>query len=95
MRLSEFLDTWTRKNRTIVLTKASYYDDMYDVVDEINEGKAGIEDIVEYVIGAFIPQWSQYREGYLLAQKWLNADVEYFFIHDKFVIIWIREVMSA
>lgn len=96
MILSEFLDMWTRKNCTIALCKASHYDHMFDIVDEINDGIMdpftcpSNADFTSATICAFDPYLSQFKTEYYLRDEWLNAEVVYFFVKDKLVIIWIR-----
>lgn len=91
IKLEDFLDMWTRKNRIVILCKERSYDDMFDVVDDINEGKATIRDIPEYVIGAIVPDLSQYKVSYLLSDRWNKAEMTDFFIGETAVIIWIKD----
>ena len=91
IELEDFLDMWTRKNRIVILCRERSYDDMFDVVDDINEGKATIRDIPEYVIGAIVPDLSQYKVSYLLSDRWNKAEVTDFFIGETAAIIWIKD----
>lgn len=91
MKLREFLDSWTRKNLTVILCDADDSDEMFDLVDDINDGKAKISDIREYVICAFVPHYSQYAERYYIRERWMNAEVEEFYIGTNAMLIWVRE----
>lgn len=90
MTFQEFSDMWTRKNLPIVLCPSEYYDDMFDKVDEINECKASVEDIIEYTIGAIIPYYSQYKESYLISKEWAEAEVTNFFVGSAISIVWMK-----
>lgn len=90
MTFQEFSDMWTRKNLPIVLVPSECYDDMFDKVDEINEGKASVEDIIEYTIGAIIPYYSQYKESYLISKEWAEAEVTNFFVGSAISIVWVK-----
>lgn len=91
MSFQEFCDMWTRKNLPIVICPSRWFEDMFDKVDEINEGKANAEDIQEYVIGAIIPYYTQYRECMYIRNKWVNAKVTHFYVGTAFSIVWIEE----
>ena len=90
MKLKEFLDMWTRKNLTIMLCHADSFDEMFDLVDDINDGKTKISDIQEHVICAFIPHYCQYTERYYIRECWMNAEVEEFYVGTNAMLIWVR-----
>ena len=90
MTLEAFCDLWTRKNRTIVLCESESYDEMFDIIDSINDGDSDLSDILQYVIGAIVPQLSQYKESVLIDKKWSKSTVTDFYIGKSFVIIWIK-----
>lgn len=92
MTLCEFVDEiWTRKNVPILLCPASAYDDMFDKVDDINDGKADAEHISEYTLGAFLPHLTQYMLRFMIADKFADADVTHFYIGKGIAIVWIEE----
>lgn len=91
MTLDKFLDTWTRKKHTIILCDYKYYDDMFDLIDEISEGRNDIEMVWPYAYGAIIGGFGDFREIVLLNETIMNAEVEEFFIHKDTVIIWIEK----
>ena len=90
MTLKQFLDMWTRKNRTLILCKDKFYDDMFDDIDRINEGELSVEDIKQSIICAVIPQLTDYIEGYYLRDMLNEAEVTEFFIGEKEIIVWIK-----
>lgn len=91
MTLEKFLDTWTRKKHTIILCDCKYYDDMFDLIDEISEGKNDIDMVCPYAYGAIIGGFGDFRETVLLNETIMNAEVEDFFIYKDTVIIWINK----
>lgn len=88
MTLSEFMDMWTRGNRTVVICKAEYFDDMFDLVDMLNEGHAKIEDCRNWMECAVLPYITQFCAAYYLHPKYAYSKVENFFIGDTYVIVW-------
>lgn len=91
MTLSEFTDIWTRKKHIVYLCSDKDYDDMFNLIDEINEGKKKIEEIDEYLICTFIPGSSQFVAAWYLKDKLADAGVEHFYIGDGYMIVWIEE----
>lgn len=92
MTLCEFVDEiWTRKSVPILLCPASAYDDMFDKVDDINDGKADIECVSEYTIGAFLPHLTQYTLRFMIADKWADAKVTNFYVGKGISIVWIMK----
>ena len=91
MTLKQFLDMWTRKNLTIILSKSQWYDEMFDLVDDINEGKKKISEIQEHIICGIVPYYSQYIEEYYIKDCWMDARVTNFYIGTTTIIIWIEE----
>ena len=91
MTLSIFLDICTSKKHIVYLCSDKYYDDMFNLIDDINEGKKKIEEIDEYLICAFIPGSSQFVTAYYLKGKFADAEVEHFYIGDGYMIVWIEE----
>lgn len=92
MTLNEFMDIWTRKKHIVYLCPDKYYNDMFDLIDEINEGKKKIEEIEEYTICAFIPSGCDFIVKYYLKDGLANATVENFYIGDGYMVVWIKEV---
>lgn len=91
MTLNEFLDIWTRNKHIVHLCPDKYYDDMFDLIDEINDGEKKIEEIREYLICTFIPGCSQFVTAYYLKDRLADAEVEHFYIGDGYMIVWIEE----
>ena len=89
MTLREILNLWTRKNRTVIISDYNWYDEMFDLVDDINEGNTKIEDISNYVLFAILPHYTQYIESFYIKDEWMLAEVEGFFIGDTAIIIWV------
>lgn len=92
MTLNKFIDIWTRQKHIVYLCSDKDYDDMFNLIDEINDGEKKIEDIREYFICAFIPSCSQFVTVYYLKDKLGCAEVEHFYIGDGYMIVWIEEV---
>ena len=91
MKLKDFLDMWTRKNLTVMLCDADDYDEMFDLVDDINDGKTKVSDIQQYLICAFLPHYCQFTEKYYISMRWMNAEVENFYVGTTAMLIWIRD----
>lgn len=89
MILSEFLDMWTRANRVVIICDANTYDEMFDGVDDLNEGKAHIQDFNNFMECGFIPYYTQYRSKYYLHPKYADAEIQNFFIGDCYLIVWV------
>jgi hypothetical protein len=73
-----------------MLCHADSFDEMFDLVDDINDGKTKISDIQEYVICAFIPHYCQYTERYYIRECWMTAEVEEFYVGTTAMLIWVR-----
>lgn len=91
MTLNEFIDNWTRNKHIVYLCPDKYYDDMFNLLDEINDGEKRINEIREYLICTFIPSYSQFITAYYLKDKFADAEVEHFYIGDDYMIVWIEE----
>ena len=89
--LNAFMDIWTRKKHTVYLCPDKYYDDMFNLIDEINDDEKKIDEIREYAICAFIPNACDFIIKYYLKDKLVDAKVEHFYIGDGYVIVWIEE----
>lgn len=92
MTLNEFIDNWTRNKHIVYLCSDEHYDEMFDLIDEINDGEKKIDDIREYFICTFIPSCSQFVTAYYLKGTLANAEVDHFYIGDGYMIVWIEEV---
>lgn len=94
MTLSEFMGLWTRKNLAVVLCNSYSYDDMFDVIDEMNDNDraymSDLEGIKEHIIGVIEPRYSDFIVDYYVRSKWVNAEVTNFFIGTSFVLVWIK-----
>lgn len=91
MTLNEFMEIWTRKKNTVYLCQEECYDDMFDLIDEINDGEKKIDEIFEYTICAFIPNSCDFIVAYYLKDRLADAKVEHFYIGDGYMIVWIEE----
>ena len=91
MTLSEFTDIWTRKKHIVYLCLDKYYDDMFDLIDEINDGEKEIKEIFDCTICAFIPSSCDFIVKYYLKDRFTDAEVKHFYIGDDYMIIWIEE----
>ena len=91
MTLNEFIDIWTRKNSIVYICPDRYYDEMFDLIDDIDEGMKKIEEIFAYTICAFIPNACDFKVRYYLKDEFAYAIVKNFYIHDGYIIIWIAE----
>lgn len=91
MTLNEFINIWTRNKHIVYLCPDEYYDDMFNLIDEINDGEKKIEEIREYFICTFIPSGSQFVIAWYLKDKFADAEVEHFYIGDGYMIVWIEE----
>lgn len=91
MTLNEFLDMWTRANRMVVVCDTRYCDDMFDIVDDLNENKKHIQDIKEYIEFAIVPYYTQWRAKHYLSSEYSDARVDEFFIGDCYVIVWVEK----
>ena len=90
MTLEQFIDCWTRKYRTtVILCDEKDYDDMFDLVDEIRDGKKDITFLEAYSLGGFITSVSEYKETYLLKDRFTKGTVENFYIEQDYMVIWI------
>lgn len=92
MTLSDFIDMWRKNNRIVCICHNKYYDDMYDLINEIDEGNETIDEIRDYFICGFIPHDSQFTTAYYLKDKYASATVEHFYIGNEYMIVWIEEV---
>lgn len=93
MTVKEFCDEiWTRKNVPILICPERAYEDMFDLVDDINDGKTKIEDINnnEYVMGAYLPYFTQYTLEYMCAERFAQAELTHFYVGQGISIIWIK-----
>ena len=91
MTLKEFMDNWTRKKHIVYLCPDKYYDDMFDLIDEINDGEKEIKEIFNCTICAFIPSSCDFIVKYYLKDRLADAEVEHFYIGDGYMIVWIEE----
>ena len=91
MTLNEFIDIWTKSKHIVYLCPDKYYDDMFELIDEINDGEKKIEEIREYLICTFIPSCSQFVTAWYLKDRLADAQVEHFYIGDGYMIVWIEE----
>lgn len=91
MTLNEFMDIWTRKKHTVYLCPEGYYDDMFELIDEINDGEKKVDEIRECTICAFIPNSCDFIVEYYLKDRLADAKVEHFYIGDGYMIVWIEE----
>ena len=90
MILADFMDMWTRANRSVIICDSKYFDDCFDEVDDLNEGKARIQDFNNHMECAFIPYYSQFNSKYYLHPKFAFAEVTEFFIGDTYIIVWLN-----
>ena len=94
MTLDDFMDLWTRKNLAVVLCNSYAYEDMFDVIDEMNDNDraymSDLGEIEEHIIGVIEPRYSQYKTSVLIKEEYANAEVTNFFIGTSFVLIWIK-----
>lgn len=91
MTLNNFINIWIRKKHIVYLCPDKYYEDMFDLIDEINDGKKKIEEIIECTICAFIPDSCDFLVAYYLKDKLADAEVKHFYIGDGYMIVWIEE----
>jgi hypothetical protein len=89
MILADFMNMWTRANRSVIICDSKCSDDCFDDVDDLNDGKARIQDFNNYIEFAFIPHYSQFNSKYYLHPKFAFAEVTEFFIGDTYIIVWL------
>lgn len=92
MTLNKFINIWAWKKHIVYLCSDKYYDDMFGLIGEINDGKKKIEEIFECTICVFIPDSCDFTVAYYLKNKLADAEVEHFYIGDGYMIVWIEEV---
>lgn len=91
MTLEKFLDMWTRKNLTVMLCRDEDYSEMFTEVDYIDMGKSPIENILEYIICAFIPHMTENKESEYLCRNLMKSKVTSFYVNSTYMIVWIKE----
>ena len=94
MTLEEFTEMWSVNTRNIILCHSKYHDDMVGDLFDVDEGIIKLEDFImseDYVIGAIIPKFSQRKISFFIQKEWAEAKVDYFFIGDTYLIVWIRK----
>ena len=89
MTLNDFIDIWTRKKHIVYLCPDRFYDDMFDLIDEINDGEKEIKEIFDFTICAFIPTSFDFIVKYYIKDKFADAEVVYFYVGDGYMIVWI------
>ena len=95
MSLEKFLDMWTRKNLTVILCKDEDYSEMFTNVDYIDMGKAPIENILEFIICAFVPYLTEFKESEYLCKNLMKSEVTTFYVNSTYMIVWIKEKKDA
>ena len=96
MTLNEFINICSAREKYIVyLCSDEDYDEMFVLIDEINDGEKEIEDIGEYIICAFIPHCGLFTTACYLKNKLADAKVEHFYAGDGYMIVWIDEGKSS
>ena len=95
MTLEIFLEMWTRKNLTVILCNDEDYSAMFTEVDMIDMGKAPIENILEFIICAFIPCLTEFKESEYLCENLMKSEVTTFYVNSTYMIVWIKEKKDA
>ena len=91
MTLERFLDNWTRKaGATVILCNNEYYEDMFDLIDDIKDGKKDISFVYPNALGIIVSGLSHYKDTYLLKDRFAKGTVKNFFIYGDYMVIWIE-----
>lgn len=92
MTLKYFIEwLWTRKNLTVILCKDEDYSAMFTEVDRIVMQNKSIENILEFIICAFVPYLTELNESEYICEKLMSSKVTNFCVTSTYMIIWIKE----